>query len=116
MKFYKNTDTVDIAAKSIGISNNAGLVDRGLSIQIRHNRHAGQFRVANELADKIVSVLNERNELKEHLLKQLEDCKAKEKEAQEGSIAEFDNGKYQYWKAKRETTEEVLKELNRGLV
>lgn len=58
MRFYKNTDNVDIANKCVGISNDAQLDDRGLSISIRHNGHAGVYRTAWNIQEKIVNMLN----------------------------------------------------------
>lgn len=57
MKFYKSTDSVDIAAKSIGI-HTTGLDDRGLCIQIRHNGNKELFEQANKMAQIIVDALN----------------------------------------------------------
>jgi hypothetical protein len=57
MKFYKNTDTVDIAAKSLGISNDQGLDNRGLHIQIKHNGKHGD--IAERISTVIVNALNE---------------------------------------------------------
>jgi hypothetical protein len=57
MKFFQNTDTVDIAAKSVGISCNQMLDDRGLHIQIKHN--GTHFKIANKMAKIIVDALNE---------------------------------------------------------
>jgi hypothetical protein len=58
LRFYNNTDTVDIVAKSIGISSSGSFDDRGLKIQIRHNGDKELFRLANEMAQKIVKALN----------------------------------------------------------
>ncbi|HEY0749559.1 MAG TPA: hypothetical protein VGD26_00310 [Chitinophagaceae bacterium] len=62
MKFYKSTDTVDIAAKSIGIHTMESFDNRGLCIQIRHNGDKRLFDLANEIAEKIVKALNENQE------------------------------------------------------
>jgi hypothetical protein len=59
MKFYRNTDTVDIAAKSLGISNNQSHKDRGLTIQIRHNKDKELFKEACKIQEVIVNALNE---------------------------------------------------------
>lgn len=58
MKFYNNTDTVDIAAKSLGISTDQSLDDRGLKIQIRHNGNKELFEKACRMAQIITEALN----------------------------------------------------------
>lgn len=63
MKFYKSTDSVDIAAKSIGVKSMQSFDDRGLCIQIRHNGDKELFEKANTMAEIIVQVLNEDEEL-----------------------------------------------------
>lgn len=60
--FYKNTDTIDIDAKSIGVTT-FSYPNRGLSIQIRHNREKELFKTANEMASFIAASLNEAIEL-----------------------------------------------------
>jgi hypothetical protein len=59
MKFIKNTDTIDINAKSLGVHPLDGFNDRGLCIQIRHNGDPGLFRLANKISEVIVEALNE---------------------------------------------------------
>lgn len=59
MKFYKNTDSVDIAAKSIGVHCGENLDNRGLCIQIRHNGNKELFEKACKMAEVIVKALNE---------------------------------------------------------
>lgn len=58
MKFTHNTDTIDIDAKSLGVSNDARLDNRGLHIQIRHNKDKAQFALAVEISNVIVDALN----------------------------------------------------------
>jgi hypothetical protein len=59
IKFLATTDTVDIAAKSVGIHTMNGLDNRGLCIQIRHNGDKELFEKANKIAEIITKVLNE---------------------------------------------------------
>jgi len=54
-----NTDTIDMANKSLGVSNSLGLDDRGLKISIRHNGDKATFEVACRLQEIIVQALNE---------------------------------------------------------
>jgi len=58
LKFYGNTDTVDIDAKSLGIHCMPGFDNRGLSIMIRHNGDKKLFELANEMSKIIVEALN----------------------------------------------------------
>jgi len=57
-KFSLNTDTVDIDAKCVGVST-FDYANRGLKIQIRHNREAVLFEAANRMAEIISQALNE---------------------------------------------------------
>lgn len=59
MFWYKNTDTVDIDARSIGVHNTHGHANRGLSIQIKHNGDRRLLKKADELANLIANFLNE---------------------------------------------------------
>lgn len=62
MKFYKNTDTVDIDAKSLGVSaysRELDLKDRGLCIQIRHNGDKELFEKACRMVEVITKALND---------------------------------------------------------
>jgi len=59
--FISNTDNVDIDAKSIGVHPSPGFKDRGLCIQIRHNRNKELFNLANKVDKIIVKALNEAN-------------------------------------------------------
>lgn len=61
MRFYNNTDTMDIDNKSLGVSNDLSLNDRGLKINIRHNKSKEQFEVACKIQAIIVKALNEAN-------------------------------------------------------
>lgn len=56
--FVNNTDTVDIRAESLGVSS-FGYDNRGLSIQIRHNRDKALFQAANEMSKIITEALNQ---------------------------------------------------------
>lgn len=61
MKFYNNTDTVDIDNKSLGVSNDASLDNRGLKISINHNGQKDQFETACKIQRIIVDALNKAN-------------------------------------------------------
>jgi hypothetical protein len=57
-KIYNNTDTVDIRAESLGLSVRTDGPDvlntnRGLKIQIRHNKDKATFEAANDLASLV---------------------------------------------------------------
>lgn len=56
--FEIDTDTVDDAAKSIGVAG-PGYSSRGLCIQIRHNRSTRLVRTAKTMAEIIERALNE---------------------------------------------------------
>lgn len=56
-KFSKNTDTVNIDNKSVGVTS-FGYDARGLGIEIKHNRDKALFSTANEMADIIAEALN----------------------------------------------------------
>lgn len=58
LKFSGNTDTVDIDAKCIGVHSWNGLDNRGLGIQIRHNKDPQLFKLANQMAKIIAEALN----------------------------------------------------------
>jgi len=59
--FSSNTDTVDIDAKSLGVHPMPGFNNRGLCIQIRHNRNKELFDIANKMAKIIQKALNDAN-------------------------------------------------------
>lgn len=61
MRFYNNTDTVDINNKSLGVSNDASLDNRGLKISINHNGQKDQFETACKIQRIIVDALNKAN-------------------------------------------------------
>lgn len=61
-RLQKNTDSVDIDAKSLGVSawqidDSSSLLNskRGLHIQIRHNKDANTFKAASEIQSLIVA-------------------------------------------------------------
>lgn len=59
-RLSRNTDTVDIDAKCIGISADIGKVsdlnnNRGLKVQIRHNKDQATYDAANQLASLLVA-------------------------------------------------------------
>jgi len=56
--FIRNTDTVDIDARCLGISPSPGFKSRGLHIQIRHNR-TSLFQTASDVQAIILRALNE---------------------------------------------------------
>jgi hypothetical protein len=56
-KFFPNTDTVDIEARSLGI-HGPGYKARGLCIQIRHNLDYDLLKSAGVMQDIIVEALN----------------------------------------------------------
>lgn len=58
-KFYQNTDTVDIGAQSTGVHLGLGYINRGLCIQIKHNRVKELGEASNLMAQIIVKALNE---------------------------------------------------------
>ena len=58
LKFMKNTDTIDIQNKAIGVHTINGLDNRGLCISINHNGKKEQFDIANEMASVITHALN----------------------------------------------------------
>lgn len=62
MRWYPNTDTVDISARSIGIHLLNGPDNRGLCIQIRHNGERDLLKKATEMANLITALLNEQGE------------------------------------------------------
>jgi len=59
MRFYNNTDAVDIDNKSLGVSNDLSLDNRGLNINIKHNGNREQFELACKIQAIIVKALNE---------------------------------------------------------
>lgn len=58
--WLKNTDTVDIDAKCLGVTT-LGYENRGLHIQIRHNGDKRLFEAACKIANVIEKALNEAN-------------------------------------------------------
>jgi hypothetical protein len=58
VRYYKNTDTVDIGNKQLGISNNRMLDNRGLHITIQHNGDKELIDEACVLQTLIVEFLN----------------------------------------------------------
>lgn len=56
--FIRNTDTVDIDARCLGISPSPAFEARGLHIQIRHNR-TDLFGFASEMQAVILRALNQ---------------------------------------------------------
>lgn len=58
MRFYNNTDTLDIDNKSLGVSNDANLDNRGLKISIKHNGQKDQFEMACKIQQIIIEALN----------------------------------------------------------
>ena len=55
MRFYLNTDTVDIDAKSIGVHNDSQLPDREFCIQIRHSGTKESVEEATKIGCLIVA-------------------------------------------------------------
>lgn len=94
LRIHQNTDTVDIDQKCLGLTTNImgpERDNRGLSIQIRHNRHPVAFRKANEIS-RLISTAPDLLSSLESVIFFLEDYLEDSRE-RDARIAERDNCK-----------------------
>lgn len=63
VKFYINTDTIDIRNSSIGVSNDQQRPSREFHIQVRHSGTQESVEQASMLARRIANLLNAENSL-----------------------------------------------------